>query len=89
MNYVLTLPIAGIICFGFGFLFGQPALRLSGVISRWRPLGSPPRCPQLLKLGFFEHWTGGVQGSSSTHRDGEGPADSFVAIAMIARPELQ
>src|ERR1700733_13532780 len=28
INYVLTLPIAGIICFGFGFLFGQPALRL-------------------------------------------------------------
>ena len=31
INYALTLPIAGIICFGFGFLFGQPALRLSGV----------------------------------------------------------
>src|SRR6202171_6348655 len=31
MNYALTLPIAGIVCFGFGFLFGQPALRLSGV----------------------------------------------------------
>ena len=29
MNYALTLPISGIICFGFGFLFGQPALRLS------------------------------------------------------------
>jgi len=22
MNYALTLPIAGIICFAFGFLFG-------------------------------------------------------------------
>src|SRR5438105_364613 len=31
VNYALTLPIAGVICFGFGFLFGQPALRLSGV----------------------------------------------------------
>src|SRR5205809_551349 len=31
MNYALTLPIAGVICFAFGFLFGQPALRLSGV----------------------------------------------------------
>ena len=28
INYALTLPIAGIICFGFGFLFGLPALRL-------------------------------------------------------------
>src|SRR5205085_3635770 len=31
MNYALTLPIAGIVCFAFGFAFGQPALRLSGV----------------------------------------------------------
>src|SRR5947208_14686251 len=31
VNYALTLPIAGVICFGFAFLFGQPALRLSGV----------------------------------------------------------
>src|ERR1700731_56923 len=28
VNYALTLPIAGIICFAVGFLFGQPALRL-------------------------------------------------------------
>ena len=25
MNYALTLPIAGVICFGFGYLFGKPA----------------------------------------------------------------
>src|SRR6202051_4750160 len=31
MNYALPLPIAGVICFAFGFAFGQPALRLSGV----------------------------------------------------------
>src|ERR1700741_2875572 len=31
VNYVLTLPISGILCFGVGFLFGLPALRLSGV----------------------------------------------------------
>jgi branched-chain amino acid transport system permease protein len=28
VNYALTLPVAGVICFAFGFLFGQPALRL-------------------------------------------------------------
>ena len=33
INYALTLPIAGIICFAFGFLFGQPALRLSRRLS--------------------------------------------------------
>src|SRR3981081_990334 len=31
MNYALTLPIAGIICFGFGFLFGPPWLELCAV----------------------------------------------------------
>src|SRR5258705_10660093 len=31
VNYALTLPVAGLVCFGFGFLFGQPALRLSGI----------------------------------------------------------
>src|SRR5215475_6317062 len=31
VNYALTLPVAGIICFGAGYLFGQPALRPSGV----------------------------------------------------------
>src|ERR1700739_4567085 len=30
VNYALTLPLAGIVCFAVGFLFGQPALRLSG-----------------------------------------------------------
>src|SRR3978361_1622992 len=30
INYALPLPVAGLICFLFGFLFGQPALRLSG-----------------------------------------------------------
>src|SRR6202051_2855170 len=30
VNYALTLPLSGIVCFGFGYLFGKPALRLSG-----------------------------------------------------------
>src|ERR1700686_2483557 len=29
VNYALSLPLAGVVCFGFGFLLGQPALRLS------------------------------------------------------------
>ena len=33
MNYALTLPVAGMICFVFGFLFGQPALRLERRLS--------------------------------------------------------
>src|SRR5271154_5093526 len=62
VNYALTLPVAGVICFGFGFLFGQPALRLSGVYLALATFALATAMPQLLKLGFFEKWTGGVQG---------------------------
>jgi len=69
MSYALTLPIAGIICFAFGFLFGQPALRLSGVYLALATFALATAMPQLLKLGFFEHWTGGVQGLVVTKPD--------------------
>jgi len=69
MNYALTLPIAGIICFAFGFLFGKPALRLSGVYLALATFALATAMPQLLKLGFFEHWTGGVQGLVVTKPD--------------------
>jgi len=62
VNYVLTLPAAGIVCFIFGFLFGFPALRLSGVYLALATFALAVAMPQLLKLGVFEHWTGGVQG---------------------------
>ena len=62
VNYALTLPAAGIICFIFGFLFGFPALRLSGVYLALATFALAVAMPQLLKLGVFEHWTGGVQG---------------------------
>ena len=69
VNYALTLPIAGIICFGFGYLFGKPALRLSGVYLALATFALATAMPQLLKLGFFEHWTGGVQGLVVTKPD--------------------
>jgi branched-chain amino acid transport system permease protein len=69
VNYALTLPIAGIICFGFGFLFGQPALRLSGIYLALATFALAVAMPQLLKLGVFEHWTGGVQGLVVTKPD--------------------
>src|ERR1700749_703668 len=62
VNYALTLPVAGILCFGVGFLFGLPALRLSGVYLALATFALATAMPQLLKLGYFEHWTGGVQG---------------------------
>src|SRR5438552_12679054 len=69
VNYALTLPIAGVVCFGFGFLFGQPALRLSGVYLALATFALATAMPQLLKLNFLEHWTGGVQGLVVTKPD--------------------
>src|SRR5258708_19713399 len=69
MNYALTLPVAGVICFAFGFLFGQPALRLSGVYLALATFALATAMPQLLKLGYFEQWTGGVQGLVVTKPD--------------------
>src|SRR3981189_3318113 len=51
MNYALTLPIAGIVCFAFGFAFGQPALRLSGVYLPRATLALATAMPPLLKRG--------------------------------------
>src|SRR5579872_35037 len=69
VNYALTLPAAGLICFVFGFLFGQPALRLSGVYLALATFALATAMPQFLKLGYFEHWTGGVQGLVVTKPD--------------------
>jgi branched-chain amino acid transport system permease protein len=69
VNYVLTLPISGIICFGVGFLFGLPALRLSGVYLALATFALATAMPQLLKLNFLEPWTGGVQGLVVTKPD--------------------
>src|SRR6201992_746269 len=69
VNYALTLPIAGVICFACGFLFAEPARRLSGVYLALATFALATAMPQLLKLGFFEHWTGGVQGLVVTKPD--------------------
>ncbi|XFF02438.1 branched-chain amino acid ABC transporter permease (plasmid) [Bradyrhizobium guangxiense] len=69
INYVLCLPVAGVLCFGVGFLFGQPALRLSGVYLALATFALATAMPQLLKLNFLEPWTGGVQGLVVTKPD--------------------
>ena len=62
VNYMLTIPIAGIVAFVFGFLFGFPALRLEGLYLALATFALAVATPQLLKLNAIEHWTGGVQG---------------------------
>jgi branched-chain amino acid transport system permease protein len=69
VNYALTLPVSGAICFVFGFLFGLPALRLTGIYLALATFALAIAMPQLLKLGTFEQWTGGVQGLVVTKPD--------------------
>ena len=60
--YWATLPVAGVVCFGFGFLFGLPALRLQGHYLALATFALAVATPQILKYRKLEDLTGGVQG---------------------------
>jgi branched-chain amino acid transport system permease protein len=60
--YWLTLPAAGLVCFGFGFLMGFPALRLAGHYLALATYALAIAVPQILKYKRIEGVTGGVQG---------------------------
>jgi branched-chain amino acid transport system permease protein len=60
--YWATVPIAGGICLGAGFLFGLPALRLEGLYLALGTFALAVATPQILKFKGFDDWTGGVQG---------------------------
>ena len=62
ISFYWTLPAAGLVCFVFGFLFGLPALRLEAIYLALATFALAVAMPQILKLSFIEHWTGGVQG---------------------------
>ena len=62
MAFYWTIPVAGVVCFVFGFLFGLPALRLDGIYLALATFALAVATPQILKLSLLEHWTGGVQG---------------------------
>nr|WP_295469329.1 branched-chain amino acid ABC transporter permease [Mesorhizobium sp.] len=62
LSYFVALPLAAIICFIVGFLFGLPALKLEGHYLALATFALALAVPQLLKYPAFEHWTGGVQG---------------------------
>lgn len=62
LPYWATLPIAGAVCFGLGFLMGFPALRLGGHYLALATFALALAIPQLLKYKQIEGWTGGVQG---------------------------
>ncbi|MEO8631100.1 MAG: branched-chain amino acid ABC transporter permease, partial [Betaproteobacteria bacterium] len=60
--YYATIPLAGVVCFIFGFLFGLPALRLRGHYLALATFALAVAMPQILKYKHIEQWTGGVQG---------------------------
>lgn len=60
--YWATVIPAGLLCLVFGFLFGIPALRLSGHHLALATFALALVMPQLLKSKGIEAWTGGVQG---------------------------
>lgn len=62
IHYAWSLPVAAIVCFVFGFLFGLPALRLESIYLALATFALAIAVPQVLKASFLEHWTGGVQG---------------------------
>ena len=58
--YLLTLPLAGLVCAVAGFLLGLPALRLQGLYLALVTLGVAIATPQIIKRA--EGLTGGTQG---------------------------
>ncbi|BBK31086.1 amino acid/amide ABC transporter membrane protein 2 (HAAT family) [Stella humosa] len=60
--YWATIPAAGLVCLGAGFLFGLPALRLEGLYLALATFALALATPQILKSKHLEQWTGGVQG---------------------------
>jgi branched-chain amino acid transport system permease protein len=67
--YYLTFPVAGLVCFAFGFLFGLPALRLEGIYLALATFALAVAMPQILKSTPLEPLTGGVQGIVVTKPD--------------------
>src|SRR6266850_1325300 len=60
--YWATLPVAAIMCFVVGYLFGLPALRLEGHYLALATFALAVAVPQILKYKWLEGLTGGVQG---------------------------
>jgi branched-chain amino acid transport system permease protein len=60
--YWATLPVVAVVCAGFGFAVGLPALRLGGLYLALTTFALAVAVPQLLKYKGIEAWTGGVQG---------------------------
>src|SRR5579883_3621488 len=54
VSYWFAIPVAGFLCFGAGFLFGFPALRLGGLYLALATFALALAVPQLLKFKPFD-----------------------------------
>ena len=62
LPYWAAIPLASVICFVAGFLFGFPALRFGGLYLALATFALAVATPQILAFKGFEAWTGGFQG---------------------------
>lgn len=70
-NYLLTIPVAAVLCFLLGFLIGIPALRLHGLYLALLTLGLAVAFPPIIRR--YESVTGGAQGISLSSRTFRAP----------------
>jgi len=57
-----AIPLAGVLCFGAGFLFGFPALKFGGLYLALATFALAVAAPQMLSYKGFDAWTGGAMG---------------------------
>jgi branched-chain amino acid transport system permease protein len=62
LPYYAAIPLASLVCFVAGFLFGFPALRLGGLYLALATFALAVATPQVLAFKGFDAYTGGSQG---------------------------
>jgi branched-chain amino acid transport system permease protein len=62
LPYWAAVPFAGLVCFGLGWLFGYPALRLEGLYLALATFALAIVFPQLIKFRWLGDLTGGTMG---------------------------
>ena len=62
LPYWVAIPLASLVCFVAGFLFGFPALRFGGLYLALATFALAVAMPQILNYNGFDAYTGGSQG---------------------------
>lgn len=92
LPYYATFPVAAVICFVAGYLFGLPALRLEGHYLALATFALATAVPQILKYKHIEGLTGGVQGINLIKPDAPFglplSADQWMYLVVVAMAAL-